>query len=252
MEIITITNQKGGVGKTTTAQTLGTGLHHKGYKVLLIDADPQRNLTYTMDVMNSDNTLYDLLNGEYITKCITKTNQDIDIISGDIRLISADKQFTDTGREYLLKRAIAPIINMYDYIIIDTPPTLGILTINALTCSDSVIIPMQADIFSIQGLSQLYKQINAVKEFTNNKLIIRGVLLTKYHDRTILNRKLYKTIEEATKQINAKLFKTTIREAVAVREAQTKKSNIFLTDPKGKATKDYINFIEELIKERTK
>lgn len=126
----------------------------------------------------------------------------------------------------------------------------GILTINALTCSDSVVIPMQADIFSIQGLSNLQKQINAVKEYTNPNLKVKGVLLTKYQDRTILNRKLYYTIENATKQINISLFKATIREGVAIRESQTKQSNIFDYDPKGKVTKDYTDFINEFLKQK--
>lgn len=107
---------------------------------------------------------------------------------------------------------------------------------------------MQADIFSIQGLSNLQKQINAVKEYTNPNIKVKGVLLTKYQDRTILNRKLYETIENATKQINIKLFKTTIREGVAIRESQTKQTNIFDYDPKGNVTKDYKSFINEFLK----
>lgn len=124
MEIITISNQKGGVGKTTTAQTLAIGLYKKKYKVLLIDSDPQCNLTYSLNAMNKEKTLYNVYNGDDIKQCITPTMQGVHLLSGDIKLINADKQYTDIGKEYILKKATDEIKQYYDYIIIDTPPTL--------------------------------------------------------------------------------------------------------------------------------
>ncbi len=198
--------------------------------------------------MNKDYTLYSVYTGYDVNSCIYETTQGIDIIAGDIRLKDSDKLFTDTGKEYILQDAVKTIKKKYDYVIIDTPPTLSILTINALTCSDDVIIPMQADIFSMQGLSQLIKQIDAVKKYTNNKIKIAGVLLTKYSERNILTKDLYKQIEKVTSDLKLHLFKSTIREAVLVKEAQAQKTNILDLDAKAKVTKDYINFINEYVK----
>ena len=253
MEIITITNQKGGVGKTTTAHHLAVGLKKRGYKVLLIDADQQGNLTYSLN-SNYTATIYDVIKSQVSTEnevaikdVICQTPQ-CDIIAGDIRLSKADLEFVDTGKEYLFREALEPLKNDYDYIIIDTPPTLGILTVNALTCSDSVIIPAQADIFSLQGFGQLYKLINTVKKYTNPKLTIKGVLLTKYNDRTILNRQLKQKAQEISKNIETNVFNSTIREATSIREAQTNKLNVFDYDSKSKVAKDYNSFVDEFLK----
>lgn len=248
VKIITISNQKGGVGKTTTTQTLAIGLAKKKKAVLVIDSDPQCNLTYTFDAMDREKTLYDLYNGEDINSCIYKTRQGVDIIAGNIRLKDSDKTFTELGKEYILSNALKVLYSEYDYILIDTPPTLSILTINALTCSDEVIIPMQADIFSMQGLSQLIKQIDAVKKYTNPKIKIAGVLLTKYSERNVLTRDLYKNLEKITNDMDLHLFKSTIRDAVLVKEAQAQKTNILDLDAKSKVAKDYMNFINEYMK----
>ena len=247
MEIITVTNQKGGVGKTTTAQHLAIGLKNRGYKVLLVDSDQQGNLTYTL---NCDYyaSIYHVITGSIPAKDAIFHSSQCDIIAGDINLSKAEKELVDTGREYFLKDALEPIKNEYDYIVIDTPPTLGILTINALTCSDSVIIPAQADIFSLQGFGQLNNLINQVKKYTNPNLKIKGVLLTKYNDRTILNRQLRQKVKDISSKIDSRIFDSTIREATSIREAQTSRTNIFAYDPKSKIAKDYNAFIDEFLK----
>lgn len=247
MEIITVTNQKGGVGKTTTAQHLAIGLKKKGYKVLLVDFDQQGNLTYSLNC-DVKLTIYDVITQEISAEKAIFHSPECDIIPGNILLSKAEKEFTETGREFLLRDALEPIKDKYDYIIIDTPPTLGILTVNALTCSDSVIIPAQADIFSLQGFGQLNNLINQVKKYTNKNLTIKGVLLTKYSERTILNRQLKNRAEKISEQINTKVFTSTIREATSIREAQTNKTNVFDYEPKSKVAKDYSAFIDEFLK----
>lgn len=254
MQIITITNQKGGVGKTTTAQNLAVGLAIRKYKVLLVDSDPQANLSFTFKVLNQPNNLYKLYTNQCkIQECIYHTDL-LDIIPSSINLNSADTEFTREpyiyNMQYLLKSQIDLIKNNYDFIIIDTPPTLGILTINALVSSDYAIVPMQADIYSIQGLTNLKIQIDTIRERTINKnLRIGGILLTKYSDRTILNRELKESIFNATQQLNTKLYNVAIRESVAVRECQSQSTCVLLQYPNNNASIDYMMFVDSVIKD---
>lgn len=253
MNIITITNQKGGVGKTTTAHILACALHDKGYKVLAIDTDPQTNLTYTAGITPEEApaTLHDVLKTKTISDDVIKISKaGYDIISGSLTLAGADMEFGQTGREYMLKKALEPLREAYDYCIIDTPPTLGILTINALTASNGVIIPMKADIYSIQGLAQLVGMIDNVKEYTNPDITIEGILLTQYSDRAVLNRSLRESIENTAKELNTKVFSSHIREAVAVRENAFLKADIFKEYPKAKVTDDYKQFVNELLENK--
>lgn len=246
--IISINNQKGGVAKTTTSQALTHGLSLKGYKVLAIDLDPQANLTYGIGA-NEDvpDTIYEVLSSKSTIKAAIQKINDIHVIPSNILLSGADIEFTRTGREYLLKEVLKDIKSNYDFIILDTPPNLGILTINALTATDKVIIPMSADAYSLKGLSQLYNTIKEVKKYTNPVLEIEGLLLTRYNNRTILNRDLKEVIEEAAKNIETKLFNTVIRETIALRESQVNQQSIFDYAPGNNTAEDYQSLINELL-----
>ncbi len=253
MQTITLSNQKGGVAKTTTAHILAAGLHNRNYKILIVDLDPQCNLSYScgIDMMKVEHTLYDVFKGNAISKqAITSVKQGFDIVSGGLTLAGADMDFTQTGREYMLREALKEVSDDYDYCIIDTPPTLGILTVNALTASQTIIIPMTADIYAIQGLSQLQGLIKNVRKYCNPDLSIAGLLLTRYSERTVISRDLKRYIEEAAQRLETKLFQSTIREAVAVRESQLIVSDIFTESPKSKVAKDYNDFIDEFLKGR--
>lgn len=251
MQIITISNQKGGVGKTTTAHALLTGLANMGYKVLALDADPQTNLTYTTGI-NMDDTpdLYNLLKKQAsFLEVVQQVKPGFDIIPGSLDLAGADMEFTAAGREYMIREALEPVKEKYDFCIIDTPPTLGILTVNALTASHKIIVPMAADVYSLQGLSQLQGMVENVKKYCNPGLTIDGLLLTKYCDRAIINRNLKDSLQQTATQLHTRLYKTTIREAVAVKEIQFLQSDIFTEYPKAKVTEDYKQFIKEFLGE---
>lgn len=265
MEIITITNNKGGTAKTTTAQSLAVGLALNNKKVLLVDSDPQSNLSYVFKVINAPNNLYKLYTNECnINECRYRINFNgsdkkffIDIIPSSNKLANADNEFTrepyiSMGCNALLKNNLDLIKDQYDYIIIDTPPALGILTLNALYSSDNTIIPMQADIFSLQGLANLKEKIDLINRNPSRlkPLYIKGILLTKYNDRAILNRDLKDSIIKATEQFNTKLFSTYIRESVAVRESQTNNTCVLLQYPNNNASIDYMLFVKEILKER--
>ncbi len=253
MQTITLTNQKGGVAKTTTAHILATGLHNRNYKILIVDLDPQCNLSYScgIDMMKVEHTLYDVFKENIpAKKSIISIKTGFSIISGGLTLAGADMEFMQTGREYMLRETLKEVLDDYDYCIIDTPPTLGILTVNALTASQSIIIPMTADAYSIQGLSQLQGLIKNVRKYCNSELDIAGLLLTRYSDRTVISRDLKRYIEEAAERLETKLFQSTIREAVAVRESQLVVSDIFTESPKSKVAKDYNDFIDEFLKGR--
>lgn len=250
--IITVTNQKGGVGKTSTSIALCSGLSNRGYKVLAVDIDPQSNFSFTAGVNLLEGlTIYEAMKKEASSlQAIEQSNQGFDIIKGSLGLAGADMEFTQAGREYVLKEVLEPIKENYDFVVLDTPPALGILTTNALTASDIVIVPMASEIYSLQGLSQLQATINSVKRYCNSNLRIDGLLLTKYDHRAIINRQLKESIEQIAEQLGTRLYKTTIRDAVAVKEAQFMQGNIFIDIPKAKVTQDYNNFIDEFLKGR--
>lgn len=249
MKVITITNQKGGAGKTTTAAALGAGLSLKGFSVLLIDLDPQGNLSYTLGAKPDRPTILGVLTGEVHPRDAIQNTPSGDIIATSKALSGADAFIKDTGKEYRLREALELLKSQYDYIVIDTPPALGILTINALTACDSVIIPAQADIYSLQGIEQLAETMQPVKKYCNPALHISGILLTRYNPRSVLSRDIAELAEQLAAKLDTVLFKTTIRENIAVKEAQISQKQLYKYAPRAKATEDYINFTNEFLKE---
>ena len=252
MKTVSVINQKGGVGKSTTAEMLISDLSLKGFKVLAVDLDAQGNLSYSLASDSNSPTILEVLTEEITAKEAIKHARE-DIISSNKALAGADAFIADTGKEYRLKEALEKIEKKYDFCIIDTPPALGILTINALTASGSVIIPAQADIYSLQGIENLEETIKAVKKYCNPNLKIEGILLTRYNPRTILSREVSEMAEKLAKKLETKLFKAKIRDAVAVKEAQISQESLFKYAPKSNVTQDYESFINEFLgKERSK
>ena len=245
---IAIINQKGGVGKSTTAEALAAGLTLKGFSVLSIDLDAQGNMTYTAGASTDGITALDVLTQKAAALDAVQHTGNGDIIPASKALAGADAFIADTGKEYRLKEAIEPIKGKYDYIIIDTPPALGILTVNALTACDSVVIPAQADIYSLHGIEQLAETMKPVKKYCNHALKVECILLTRYSPRSVLSRDVADLAGQLAERIGTKVFKTTIREAIAVKEAQISQQSLFQYAPKAKVTDDYTKFIEELIK----
>lgn len=249
MNIIAVINQKGGVGKSTTAFAVGTGLILKGYKTLFIDLDAQGNLSYTLEATTQGyNALGVLQRPETIKEEIQHTEQG-DIISSSPSLAGADTLITQTGKEYRLREALETIEGEYDYCIIDTPPALGILTINALTACTGVIIPSQADIYSLQGISQLNSTIETVRKYCNPSLTIMGIVLTRFNGRSIIRREVAEMLEQTAEHLHTKLFKSRIRECTALVEAQATRQSIYKYAPRSNATADYKTLVNEMLGE---
>lgn len=254
MKIFAIANQKGGVSKTTTVHCIGAGLAHAGFKVLLIDLDPQSNLTSICHAVSDaqDKTTVTML--EILAK-ENNINEGIqhlelfDIIPSSMFLASIDSRLTDQmARPYRLQNALKDLKADYDYVLIDTPPALGTLTNNALVAADSVIIPAQADILSLQGVSQLYETIESVKEHANPNLTVSGIVLTRFQGRANLTKEIVTLFDAAAKQLKTVVFENRIREAIAVKEAQAALSDIFTIDSKSNASIDYGKLIKEIFK----
>lgn len=249
MKTIAIINQKGGVGKSTTAQNIGAGLMKRGNKVLYIDLDAQGNLSYTMGANTKGYNALGVLQRPETARAEIQHTAQGDIIASTPQLAGADTVINEIGKEYRLKKALEPLQVDYDYCIIDTPPALSILVVNALTVCEEVIIPAQADFFSLQGISQLYGTIDAVKEYCNPNLKVGGIILTRYSSRTVISREISETLEKTATGLNTRLCRTKIRECTAIKEAQAMQQSIFDYAPKSNGAEDYAALIEELLKE---
>lgn len=250
-KILAITNQKGGVGKTTTTSAIASGLARKGYKILAIDMDPQGNLGFCLDAeIENSPTVYELLKGSATIKEVTQRKNNVDIIPSNILLSGAELEFSDVGREFLLRDAIAPVIEFYDLVVIDTPPALNILTVNAYTATDYLIIPMIPEILSLLGISQLRETVELVKNVYNPKIEVLGILLNKYDKRRVLTKDVEDMAHMVAKELNSKVFESKIRSSVAVAEAPAHGASIFQYSPRASASKDYHDFTNELISEK--
>ncbi len=246
MKVISIANQKGGVGKSTTAQALASTLGFQHKKVLLIDMDSQCNVTYASGIDNPEKSITDILSQTYQIKETIVPCKYYDLLPADEYLTNVEMA-AEVAPTLLLKTTINPLQGNYDYVIIDTPPALGRLSYNSLTASDSVIIPCEPSIYARTGLAALHKTIQNIQERYNKALKVLGILLIKYNNRTVLNRDIKEMIEEFAEQMNTKIFDTSIRESVVVREAQTVRQPLIDYGRKSKPNQDYMEFTKELL-----
>lgn len=248
--IIALVNQKGGVAKTTSAINIGAGLSRLNRKVLLIDIDPQGNLTDSLGVQahKLKNTIHEMLRGDITAReAIIKVKSGYDIIPADIRLSGAEIELsTQPGREMILKEILEPITKNYNYILIDCPPSLGLLTLNALTAAKEIFIPLQAEYLALHGMSQLIQTFLTVKKRLNPDLEITGIITTLFDSRKILNREVIENIRE---YFPDKLFDTRIRSNVSLAEAPSHGLDIFRYKPDSNGAIDYANLTKEIIEQ---
>lgn len=248
--IIAIANQKGGVGKTTTSINLSASLASKGKKVLVIDTDPQGNTTsgFGIDKNNLENTIYELILGECsIRDCIIKdvilgvsvVPSNVNLAAAEIELIGIDK------KEYILSNEVDYIKEEYDFIIIDCPPSLNMLTINAMTTADSVLVPIQCEYYALEGLSQLIHTVNLVKERLNPELEMEGVVFTMYDARTNLSMQV---VENVKKNLNQRVYETLIPRNIRLAEAPSYGLPINMYDAKSAGAEAYMQLAEEVIR----
>ncbi len=248
-KIISVANQKGGVGKTTTTVNLGTILAKKGKKVLLIDADPQGNATSGLGVEKDvEKSVYDILvnDTEVEEVCEDTMINNLKVCPSNINLAGAEVELVSMmSREQRLKEKLMKVKDEFDFILIDCPPSLGLVTLNAFTASDSVLIPVQCEYFALEGLGQLLNTINLVKKHLNKGLYIEGALLTMYDIRTNLSNQV---VKEVKKYFDNKVYKTVIPRNVKLSEAPSYGMPITLYDPKSKGAKSYDKFTKEFLK----
>ncbi|OGU73642.1 MAG: chromosome partitioning protein ParA [Ignavibacteria bacterium RBG_16_34_14] len=246
-KIISIANQKGGVGKTTTAINVSSLIAAAEKKTLLIDIDPQANSSSGLGVSNQNPSVYEVLIGsKKMDEVIISTYMPfMDLLPSNINLVGAEIEMVDLpDRETLLKKAFNRTPDNYDFIIIDCPPSLGLLTLNSLTASDSVLIPVQCEYFALEGLGQLLNTINIVKQRFNRNLSIEGVLLTMYDSRLRLSQQV---AEEVRKYFGDKVFKTVIHRNVRISEAPSFGKPIILYDAVSTGSKNYMALASELL-----
>jgi chromosome partitioning protein len=259
MEIISVINQKGGVGKTTTAINLAAGLTQLKKKILVIDLDPQGNATTGLGLSNMDNTsdsIYGVLNGsEEITKAIKKTKFDnLDIITSNVDLSGLEVETADdSNRAFILKAKLGTYLNTfkgsYDYVLIDCPPSLSLLTVMALVSSNSLLVPLQTEFFALEGLTQLMKTIERIKIKLNPDLKIRGILLTMYDKRNKLSSQVEK---EARDYFSEKVYTTVIPRNVRLSEAPSHGMPVLIYDKSCPGSKSYFSFTDEFINQELK
>ena len=246
MQIIALINQKGGVGKTTCAVNIGAGLNKLKKRVLLIDLDPQAHLTYSLGIPAHElnNTVYELLKGNASLKETIIERDGLSLVPSSLNLSGAEIEFSGVaGREFLLKETIEGL-NKFDYVFIDCPPSLGLLTLNALTTAREVYIPLQTEFLALQGMRKLLETIDIVKKRLNKNIEITGIIATRYDSRKNLNREVVEKIEG---YFGNRLFKTLIRDNVSLAEAPSFGQTIFEYKSNSYGAKDYLNLCNEII-----
>ncbi|MDC0344930.1 AAA family ATPase [Alphaproteobacteria bacterium] len=242
-KVVSISNHKGGVGKTTSAVNIGAGLVERGKKVLLVDLDPQANLTQSLSTQLNTSNIYEVLRGEEAAQP-TKYKNNLYIIPSTLDLSGAEMELiSEPGRERILSDALDGLKDSFDYIIIDCPPSLGLLTINAFTASDVILVPLQAEYLAMRGLSKLNSVIDKIRKRLNKRLKIGGVFLTQYDARKILNRNIAESVSEV---FSGKLLETKISNNVSLAEAPATGQDIFLYNKNSKGAKDYRELCNEL------
>lgn len=245
--IYAISNHKGGVGKTTSTINIGAALAAKNKRVLLVDLDPQANLTQSLGVKNAEITIYENLKGQNMVHPVECKNN-LSVLPSSLDLSAAEMELSsEPGREYVLKDILTKLENKFDYILIDCPPSLGLLTINALAAAKYVIIPMQAEYLPLRGLAKLTDVIQKIQKRLNSNLKIGGVFLTQYDARKVLNRDIAESVEDFFKD---KFLSTKISSNIALAEAPSKGQDIFLYNRNSKGAIDYKELCEELIKKK--
>lgn len=255
-KVIAFANQKGGVAKTTSAVALAQALALEGKHILFLDLDPQENASNTLRLKEDRPTLFDVMTAAENDKSVFAESlqpvegcQNISGICGDIRLAFADMQFNRQGREFIIKEQLDAHKNGFDAVIIDTPPTLGILTVNALTASDTIVVPISPDGYSLQGFMQLVESIKTTKKFSNPNLKLGGILITRYSQQTIISKAIHDIAKECAERAGTKVYKSTIRQTVAVSESISAQQGIYLFAPTCTAAQDYRSFMREIKRE---
>ncbi len=245
MSVISIANHKGGVGKTTTAVNLAAGLAKSGYKALLIDMDPQSNATFCLGLKKQDRTIYQVLAfQDDVHKVIQTVEHNLDLIPASVHLAGFEKN-SEVGKEFILQEALEQTREQYDFILIDCPPSLGALTISALTASDYCMVALQPESLALKGMDDFIRILRTVKTRMNNQLDLLGVVITQYDHRKVLHREV---LEFAEDRYGEAVFKTHIRGNVALAESQSLGQHIFNYDALCNGAEDYLALTKEVVK----
>lgn len=247
MKTITVLSRKGGTTKTTTAHALGSGLMKQGKRVLFVDMDGQANLTLALGADENALNAYDLLcNKAPIGETIQETDQG-DIIAGNELLHASEQLLSGPDDTFRLQKALDGVKRLYDYCIIDTPAALGMVTINCIVAANKIIVPVQADLFSLQGIPRIADTLESVKELCGERRKIDGLLVTKADNRTRVTRRILDDMETIADHYNTRIYNTQIRKCTALVEAELQQQSIFDYAPRSNGAKDYMDFIQEFV-----